>query len=185
MLYLASQSPRRKELLEMLGYTFQIMPIECEEVYPIDLPVEKIPAYLAELKAKACKTLPPQDILLTADTIVVHRGQVLGKPRSKLEAQLMLERLSGDVHQVYTSICVKTKGQLIPQTDMAKVEIEKLTTQEIEAYIERYNPLDKAGAYGIQEWIGMAKVRRIEGSFYTIMGLPTHLVYKIINSIIQ
>lgn len=183
-LLLGSQSPRRKELLKSLGFNFEVVSISCEEIYPSNLAVEQIPEYLSELKANAYPSLKSDEVLLTSDTIVVLGGEVLGKPENEETAFAMLKKLSGKAHQVLTSVTVKSLEQTITKTDIAKVEFEELSDNEINYYIKTCKPLDKAGAYGIQDWLGMAKIKKIEGSFYTIMGLPTHLVYEMLNPIL-
>ncbi|PIF43830.1 septum formation protein [Chryseobacterium sp. 52] len=182
-LLLASQSPRRKELLSSLGFDFQVVKIDCEEILPEEIKIGEAAAYLSELKAKAFRDLAPDEVLLTADTVVAADGQVLGKPKDDNEARQMLRMLSGKTHQVYTGITIKSADKTYTETDVADVELDEITDDEIEYYIQNYKPFDKAGSYGIQEWLGMAKIRKLSGSFYTIMGLPTHLVYKILNEI--
>ncbi|MRM83610.1 nucleoside triphosphate pyrophosphatase [Riemerella anatipestifer] len=187
-LYLASQSPRRKELLNQLGFDFEIVSINCDEIYPKDLEINKIAGYLSELKANAFRPLSEGEVLLTADTIVTFDNKVLGKPKNEAEAQEMLKSLSGNSHDVYTSVCIKTTAETLTLTDKATVYFSHLTDEEISYYIENYKPYDKAGAYGIQEWLGMAKIEKVKGSFYTIMGLPTHLVYQqlsVLNTILS
>lgn len=178
---LASQSPRRKELLEDLGYTFDIVSIDCDENFPDNLPTEKIAGFLSELKANAFGEIAENTVLITADTIVAQNRKVLGKPKNKTEAQEMLRLLSDDTHQVFTGITIKTKDEIITQTDVSEVEFAALSEEEINKYIDDFQPFDKAGSYGIQEWLGMAKIKSIRGSYYTIMGLPTHLVYEILK----
>lgn len=180
---LASQSPRRKELLSSLGFDFEVVKIDCEEIVPEHIKVGEAAGYLSELKASAFRKLEENEILLTADTVVAIDNQFLGKPQDEEDARKMLQLLSGKTHQVYTGITIKTLDKTITQTDVADVEFEELKTDEIEYYIKNYKPFDKAGSYGIQEWLGMAKIKKIHGSFYTIMGLPTHLVYKILKEI--
>ncbi|UWX59910.1 Maf family protein [Chryseobacterium oranimense] len=181
-LLLASQSPRRKELLSSLGFDFEVVKIDCEEILPEDIKIEEAAAYLSELKAKAFRELASDEVLITADTVVAIENQILGKPKDEHEARQMLRLLSGKTHQVYTGITIKS-GKTITETDVADVELDEMTDDEIEFYIQNYKPFDKAGSYGIQEWLGMAKISRMNGSFYTIMGLPTHLVYKILKEI--
>ena len=179
---LGSNSPRRKELLKDLGFDFSVVKIDCEENYPQNLPVSEIAGYLSELKSSAYENLKEDEILLTADTIVFLNEIVLGKPENEAQARQMLEKLSGKVHQVFTGITVRTLVKTITQTDVAQVELEKISSEEIDFYIRNYEPFDKAGSYGIQEWLGMANIRRISGSFFTIMGLPTHLVYNLLKN---
>ncbi|REC44775.1 Maf family protein [Chryseobacterium pennipullorum] len=180
-LLLASQSPRRKELLTSLGFEFEVVKIDCEEILPQHIKVEEAAAYLSDLKADAFRSLQADEVLLTADTIVAIDNQVLGKPKDEQDAFRMLQSLSGRTHQVYTGITIKTADQTFTETDVADVTLNELTDDEIHYYIQNYKPFDKAGSYGIQEWLGMAKISRLTGSFYTIMGLPTHLVYKILK----
>ena len=180
---LASQSPRRKELLSSLGFDFEVVKIDCEEILPETISVEEAAAYLSELKANAFEGQAEDEILLTADTVVAIDGQILGKPKDENDARQMLRNLSGKTHQVFTGITLKKANKTVTETDVADVELDELTDDEIEYYIQKYKPFDKAGSYGIQEWLGMAKIKKITGSFYTIMGLPTHLVYKILKEI--
>jgi len=182
-LLLASQSPRRKELLTNLGFDFEVVKIDCEEILPEHIKIGEAAAYLSELKAKAFRELTADEVLLTADTVVTADGQILGKPKDEKDARQMLRMLSGKTHQVYTGISIKTTDKTITETDVADVEFDEITDDEIDYYVQNYKPFDKAGSYGIQEWLGMAKIRKLSGSFYTIMGLPTHLVYKILKEI--
>ncbi|MBV8327100.1 Maf family nucleotide pyrophosphatase [Chryseobacterium sp.] len=182
-LLLASQSPRRKELLTSLGFEFEVVKTDCEEILPADIKIEEAAAYLSQLKADTFRSLSPDEILLTADTVVAIEDKVLGKPADETDAKNMLRHLSGKTHQVYTGITIKTQDRVFTETDVADVTFDEITDGEIEFYIQKYQPFDKAGSYGIQEWLGMAKIKNINGSFYTIMGLPTHLVYKILQKI--
>lgn len=182
-LYLGSQSPRRKELLASLGFDFETISIDCDEIYPKNLSVKDVAGFLAELKAKAFRDLEENEILLTADTVVVLENQILGKPKTEVEAKEMQRNLSGKTHQVYTGICIRTKDEILKKTDVADVEFLEISEAEIDFYIDKFRPMDKAGAYGIQEWLGMAKISKITGNFYTIMGLPTTLVYQILKEI--
>lgn len=182
-LLLASQSPRRKELLSSLGFEFEVVKIDCEEIIPDSVAIENAAAYLSELKADAFRSLSADEVLLTADTIVAIDQQILGKPKDETDAQNMLRSLSGKTHQVYTGITIKTADKIFTETDVADVTFDEITDKEIQYYIQNYKPFDKAGSYGIQEWLGMAKIKSLTGSFYTIMGLPTHLVYKILKEI--
>lgn len=182
-LYLGSQSPRRKELLAFLGYVFEVVHIDCEEVYPKEIPANKIAGYLSRLKAEAFGRVEKNQVLITADTIVAMDNEILGKPKNEGEARAMLRLISGKTHQVYTAISVKTDKETITRTDVAEVEMEQIDEEEINFYIDKYKPFDKAGAYGIQEWLGMAKISKINGSFYTIMGLPTAIIYNLLRKI--
>ncbi len=183
-LLLGSGSPRRKELLEGLGYQFEVVKIDCDETFPADMDVTEIAGYLSVEKANAFRILKEEEVLLTADTIVVLHNEVLGKPKSEEEAKMMLRKLSGKTHQVYTGFSIKTKTAIITNTDVANVSFQDIDNEEIDFYIKSFQPFDKAGSYGIQEWLGMAKIKSIQGSFYTIMGLPTHLVYEKLKLII-
>ncbi|AZB00770.1 septum formation protein Maf [Chryseobacterium joostei] len=180
-LLLASQSPRRKELLSSLGFEFEVVKIDCEEILPEYIKIEEAAAYLSELKADAFRGLTNDEVLLTADTVVAIDNQVLGKPKDEADAFNMLRSLSGKIHQVYTGITIKTANKTFTETDVADVTLDDISDDEINYYIQKYKPFDKAGSYGIQEWLGMAKISKMTGSFYTIMGLPTHLVYKILK----
>lgn len=180
---LASQSPRRKELLAGLGFEFEVVKIDCDEILPENIQISDAAAYLSELKAESCENLSENEVLLTADTIVSFENKILGKPKDKDQARKMIRSLSGKTHQVYTGITLKTVHKTITETDVAEVEFDEISDNEIDFYIENYKPFDKAGSYGIQEWLGMAKIKSIKGSFYTIMGLPTHLVYKNLKQI--
>lgn len=178
---LASNSPRRKELLTSLNIEFESVKVDCDEIYPKDLVIEKVAEYLSELKSNAYKKLSENEILITADTIVAIGNEILGKPKDENEAKEMLRKLSGNTHQVLTGITLRSTKKNISVTDIAQVETDILTEKEINDYINRYKPFDKAGSYGVQEWFGMAKIKKINGSFYTIMGLPTHLVYALLK----
>lgn len=182
-LLLASQSPRRKELLSSLGFDFEVVKIDCEEILPENIEIGEAAAYLSELKANAFRNLVGDEVLLTSDTVVAIDNQILGKPKDEADAKKMLQQLSGTTHQVYTGITIKTFNKTITETDVADVELDEISDEEIDFYIKNYKPFDKAGSYGIQEWLGMAKIKKLSGSFYTIMGLPTHLVYKILKEI--
>ena len=178
---LASNSPRRRELLKELGFDFEVVSVDCEEVYPPDMEVARIAGYLSELKSNSFRTLQNNEVLITADTIVTLNQEILGKPMDEVHAKEMLQILSGKTHQVYTGITLKSLTKTITKTDLAHVELENINAEEIDFYIKNYRPFDKAGSYGIQEWLGMAKIKNIQGSFYTIMGLPTHLVYSLLK----
>lgn len=180
---LASQSPRRKELLSSLGFDFEVVKIDCEEILPDHIKIENAASYLSELKADAFRNLEKDEVLITADTVVAIDNQILGKPLDEKDAKQILSKLSGKTHQVFTGITIKTISKTFKETDVADVEFDSISDDEIDFYIKNYKPFDKAGSYGIQEWLGMAKIKKINGSFYTIMGLPTHLVYKILNKI--
>ncbi|NDV46966.1 septum formation protein Maf [Paludibacter sp. 221] len=173
---LGSQSPRRQELLKGLNIDFEVKTIDVEETYPHGLSGAEIPCYLAEKKANA-HPLDDNTLLITADTIVWLDGEVLGKPANKEEAISMLSSLSGKMHEVITGVCITTKKRRKTFSVMSEVTFAKLTEDEISYYVENYRPYDKAGAYGVQEWIGYVGVEHIEGSYYNIMGLPVQRFY--------
>lgn len=178
-LILASSSPRRQQLLRDLGLHFTIKLIDVEEVYPKYLHGNEISGYLAELKANAFEDeLNDEDILITADTIVRFSGKILGKPKNETDAKNMLKKLSGNQHEVITSLCIKTSKTTKIINDTTIVYFEKLSDEEIDYYINNFKPFDKAGSYGIQEWIGYIGVKKIEGNYSTVMGFPVHKFYK-------
>ena len=177
-LILASKSPRRQELLRQAGFSFQVQSKETDESFSADMPAEKVARYLAEKKAAAFKEELNNEILLTADTTVLIDGQVLNKPANREEAQSMLRKLSGRSHQVVSGACLLHKEEVSSFDDVTEVFFREISEQEIAYYIDSYQPYDKAGAYGIQEWIGLVAVEKIIGSFYTVMGLPVHEVYR-------
>lgn len=179
---LASQSPRRKELLSQLGYQFDTVSIDVDESYPPDLAPENIAEYVSNKKAKAF-SVESDEVLLTSDTIVVLNQQILLKPKNEEEAFGMLRDLSGKKHQVYTAFTIKTKDFEINKTSRTDVEFSEISDDEIRFYIKNYKPFDKAGSYGIQEWLGMAKVREITGSFYSVMGFPVDMIYEELKKI--
>lgn len=178
-LLLASQSPRRRELMTSCGLPYEPAPkYDCEEVYPADLPAEEVPLYLSQLKSRAYpEPLTSGDILLTADTVVVLDGEVLGKPHGREDAVGMLRRLSGRRHTVVSGVTLRNAERMHTFEARTSVWFRTLSDEEIEYYIDTYRPFDKAGSYGIQEWIGYAAIERIEGSFYNVMGLPIQKVY--------
>lgn len=186
-IYLASQSPRRKMLLEGLDLDFEVMVKEgIEENIPEGLAKNEIPVYLAQLKSDAYTDVLRQDniILITADTIVWSNNRVLGKPTDQQNAVDILKELSGNQHEVITGVCLRNKVKQITFHSLSKVWFRHLTDSEINFYLEKYKPYDKAGAYGIQEWIGYAGIEKIEGSFYNVMGLPSQKLYsELINFI--
>ncbi len=174
---LGSQSPRRQELLRGLGIPFEVRSIEVDESYPDTLTGAEIPCYLSRKKAEAYP-LREETLLITADTIVWLDGQVLGKPSGDREAREMLRRLSGRTHEVFTGISLTTRRRQTTFSAASQVRFARLTEEEIAFYVERFRPFDKAGAYGVQEWIGYAAVEHIKGSFYNIMGLPVQRLYS-------
>ncbi len=176
---LASQSPRRQELLRGLNIDFKVKVIDVEESYPRDLVSVDIPMFLAEKKANAyTKIMDDNTLLITADTIVWHEGKVFNKPLNKEDAISMLRSLSGKTHQVITGVCISTLKKRKVFHVISEVRFARLTPQEIEYYLQNYQPYDKAGAYGVQEWIGYVGVEHIEGSYFNVMGLPIQRLYS-------
>ncbi|WP_157208038.1 Maf-like protein [Mariniflexile maritimum] len=183
---LASGSPRRQEFFKTLGLDFEIRLKPVIEDYPIRLKHFEISDYLAQLKALPYKKeLNANDILITSDTIVWHNNQALGKPKNEADAFQMIKSLSNTTHEVITSVCFTTKTFEKTLNAVTKVTFKNLTDEEINFYIKTCKPFDKAGAYGIQEWIGLIGVTKIEGSYFNVMGLPTHLLYKTLNVIVN
>ena len=177
---LASASPRRKELLAGLCIDFEVdTRNNFEEVYSSDIPHEEIPEVLSIGKSHGFhRPLEKDEILITSDTLVLCEGQVMGKPGSREEAYEMLKMLSGQEHKVITAVSIRNHERIVTFSDTSIVSFKSLTDSEIYFYIDTFKPFDKAGAYGIQEWIGYIGIDRIEGSYFTIMGFPVHLVYK-------
>ncbi|MEI6853317.1 MAG: Maf family nucleotide pyrophosphatase [Bacteroidota bacterium] len=184
---LASQSPRRKQLLEGLGLKFEVIVREVDETAPPELVREQIPLYLAEKKAKAFDPdeFGPKSLIITADTIVWLSDQMLNKPTDFDSAVEMLTLISGGMHEVFTGVCLRTNTHSHSFFAESKVTFRHLDHAEIVHYINECQPFDKAGAYGIQEWIGYIGIEHIEGSFYNVMGLPTQMLYKELNAILQ
>ena len=181
---LGSQSPRRQELLHGLDVNFTVNVIAgLEENYPATLQGEEIPMFLAQQKAEAyLNSLTPHDMLITADTIVWLDGVVYGKPKDEADAKKMLRALSGKTHDVITGVCVTTTERQETFAAVSKVTFASFSDDEIDYYIEKYRPMDKAGSYGVQEWIGYIGVERIDGSFYNVMGLPVQRLYTLLKN---
>jgi len=177
---LGSQSPRRRELLAGLDIPFNAISIDADETWPAHLKAGDIPYYISRAKARAYESqLADDQLLITADTIVWLDGQMLGKPKDETQACAMLRQLSGKTHQVFTAVTLVQKGcEWETFVDRTDVTFGCLTDEEIAYYVQRYKPLDKAGAYGIQEWIGYIDCVSINGSYFNVMGLPVHLVYQ-------
>ncbi|MBO5961695.1 MAG: septum formation protein Maf [Alistipes sp.] len=185
-LILASASPRRRELLAACDLDFVLADkFECEECYPADLATDKVAEYLSQLKSNAYPhALEEKDILLTADTVVILGNKILGKPHSEEEAVEMISSLSGATHKVVTGVTLRTAKQTISFSAESLVSFRTLEAEEVRYYVEKYRPLDKAGAYGIQEWIGYIGIEGIEGSFYNVMGLPVQRLYSALKELI-
>jgi septum formation protein len=185
-LILASASPRRRQILADAGLPFTLAePYEVDEIYPAELPAERVAEYLAALKSDACPVpLGNKDILLTADTTVVLGDKVLGKPSGHAAAVGMLEELSGRAHKVFTGVVLRSAEKRVEFTAESTVWFRRLSPGEIEYYVGTHSPMDKAGAYAIQEWIGYVGIERIEGSFYNVMGLPIQMIYTKLNDML-
>lgn len=176
---LGSASPRRQELLRGINLNFEVIPLDVEESYPPYLTGVEIPMYLAEKKADAYKSMLDDELMvITADTIVFLDGKVLGKPVDKADAFKMLQRLSGKTHQVITGVCISTNLRRRTFHTISEVKFARLNDSEIEYYLEHYAPYDKAGSYGVQEWIGFIAVENINGSYFNVMGLPIQRLYN-------
>ncbi|WP_462250273.1 Maf family protein [Ferruginibacter sp.] len=183
---LASQSPRRKQLLEWAEVPFEIIVADTDESFPQHLPVEEIAVHIARNKALAIQrsnhiTIP----ILAADTIVVLQNEIIGKPTNREDAVNILSRLSGNHHKVITGVVILNKEEEISFADVTDVEFNTLTKEQIEFYVDKYKPYDKAGAYAIQEWIGVVGIKTINGDFYNVMGLPVSRVVRVINNLVM
>jgi len=180
---LASKSPRRQELLKGLDIQFEIKTKEVDESYPLTMKPEQVPVFLAEKKADAFVDLLEKDtILITSDTIVIQGKNILEKPNSIEEGKAMIRKLSGQVHTVVTGVCIRTLEKSISFSDETRVLFTDLTDDEIDYYMKNYQPFDKAGSYGVQEWIGYVGIEKLEGSYYNVMGLPVHKVYTALKT---
>lgn len=180
-LVLASNSPRRRQLLAQCGFSFSTEVRPTDEAFPTTMSPDEVAAYLARKKAEEFLRDAQDSLILCADTIVVKGDLILNKPADEKAAIEMLELLSGTTHRVVTGVCLLDKNKFTTQTDIAEVTFRKFTSHELEFYVKHQPPFDKAGGYGIQDWIGLTGIERIEGSYYTIMGLPTHLVYGMLR----
>ena len=179
---LASNSPRRQELLKKLVPKFKIYVVPIEENYPKELAKEQIAKYLSELKSAAYQPTKNQ-LIITADTIVSIGNEILGKPKDSNDALEMLMKLSGKIHLVTTAVSIKTTKKLITFSDNTDVTFYKLTSQEMEQYITNCQPFDKAGSYGIQEWMGYFGIKKMNGDYYNVMGLPLHKLYRALKKL--
>ncbi|HMQ50161.1 MAG TPA: Maf family nucleotide pyrophosphatase [Saprospiraceae bacterium] len=175
---LASASPRRRDLLEKAGFQFEVRPTDIPEDYPEELPVEEVAEYLAIKKAEAARSsLQQGEIALAADSVVILDGVIYGKPVDYEDAFRIISKLSGRVHDVFTGVCLLSSEKKVSFSSLSKVHIGELSPAEIDYYIQKFQPYDKAGAYAIQEWIGLCKIHKIEGTHTNIMGLPVDRVY--------
>lgn len=183
-LILASASPRRQQLMKDAGFTFEVWLKNVEEKYPQELHLENVPEYLSKVKASAFREeLKADEVLITADTVVCIHDRILGKPADRKEAISMLQKLSGNRHLVVTGVSVTTRTEQLSFSSRTDVFFKRLSNEEIEFYVDTYKPFDKAGAYGIQEWIGYIGIERIEGSFYNVMGLPIQKLYETLRKL--
>ena len=181
---LASKSPRRQELLRGMGVEFSILTKETDESFPSDMPLDEVPKYLSLQKSLAFsdRELPADYLLITSDTVVICEGEILGKPKDKADAVRMLQLLSGKTHHVVTGVTVRSAEKTESFAVRSNVTFAELDAEEIDYYIEHCKPYDKAGAYGIQEWIGYVGISGLEGSFYNVMGLPTRKLYGVLKA---
>lgn len=183
---LGSGSPRRKQLLEEMGFTLEIIPLDIDESFPEDLACEEVAHFVAEQKMNALKLIKSDDqILLTADTTVISKNQLLGKPANDKEAFAMLQFLSGTKHIVNTAVVIALNGNIEKIDCQTEVYFNNLTTDQINYYLDKYKPFDKAGSYGIQDWIGLIGINQINGSYTNVVGLPTDESYKAIQRILS
>ncbi|MCC6279495.1 MAG: septum formation protein Maf [Saprospiraceae bacterium] len=182
-LILASQSPRRSQLLREAGFEFSVQSVDIDESFPATMPVEEVAPWLAQRKAQAAKHLiRDKEIILSADSVVIHNGIIYNKPADYEEAFQMIRTLSGQQHTVITGVCLLAREQEKVISGVSQVWFADLSDAEIDYYIKRCKPFDKAGAYGVQEWIGLCKIRKIEGTYANVMGLPVDLVYHALEA---
>ena len=186
-LILASQSPRRRQLLSDCGLEYELAErYEVEEVFPATMEADEVPVYLSRLKSEGYPAeLAENDILLTADTVVIIDNKIIGKPTDEDDARAMLRTLSGRAHRVTTGVTLRSKSRVESFAVQSDVYFRTLTDEEIDYYVARYRPMDKAGSYGIQEWIGYVGIERIDGSFYNVMGLPVQRVYAALGEFVK
>lgn len=177
-LILGSKSPRRKELLGQLGFTFKVESYPIEETFDPNIPAHSVAQFLAEQKASAFRSLNPNELLLTSDTVVINDGRVMGKPTNRDEAIEMIQSLSNQRHQVVSGVALCTADKQVSFSEETEVRFSTLAEEEIVHYVDTFKPFDKAGAYGIQEWIGMIGVQSIKGDYYNVMGLPLFQLYQ-------
>ena len=177
-IYLASKSPRRQELLKLMNLPYELLLKEVDESFPADLALEKVAEYIAEKKSAAFDEVLDNAVLITADTVVLIDGEILGKPIDESDAFAMLSKLNGREHLVITGVTLKSADKTLSFSDTTKVTFSQLTDEQLWYYIKNYQPFDKAGGYGIQDWIGLVGVKAINGSYTNVMGLPTERLYK-------
>jgi septum formation protein len=181
---LASNSPRRKEILTQVGFQFSVLPSDVDESFEVQMSPQEVPVMLAERKAKALVQSCSNSLILAADTVVILDNEILNKPVDKQDAMQMLKKLSGKTHQVVTGIALATPQGIVTASDSAMVRFRELADWEITWYVRGGASLDKAGAYGVQDFIGMAGIEKLDGSFYTVMGLPIYQVYQLLQPFI-
>ncbi len=182
-LVLGSKSPRRKYILERAGFDFRIETADVDEVYPPDMPVREVPEYLAQLKAKAIlEKVAADEVVITSDTIVLLNGRIYGKPVDRADAISILSDLSGNMHEVITGVCICTVSKQLTFSDTTRVYFDPLTPAEIKWYVDRYEVMDKAGAYAVQEGIGLIGIGRLDGCYFNVMGLPVSKLYRALQS---
>ncbi len=179
-LVLASNSPRRQELLKKAGFNFKVFVRDFDESFPDDLPAKQVAEYLAIEKNHNYRKILKEDTIITADTTVILGNEVLNKPKDSKHAAEMLQKLSGETHKVVCGVCISSPDKQHSFSDTTEVTFTKISEQESKFYISSFEPFDKAGAYGIQEWIGLTRISSIKGSYYNVMGLPTHLLYEVL-----
>ena len=178
-LILGSKSPRRQNLIKTLGFDVEVRISEIDEIYPEDLDPRSVPEYLARLKSEPLiDSLNQNELLITSDTVVLLNGDILGKPKDRVDSIVMLNKISGNTHEVITGVSIVGASHAYAFSTVTKVTFSELETSEIEYYVDEYEPFDKAGSYGIQEWIGYIGVKKIEGCYYNVMGLPIHDLYR-------
>jgi len=182
---LASNSPRRKELLTALGFNFHIEVYPVDESFDHDINPQEVAEFLARKKSYAFRELKRNELIITADTTVVLGDQILGKPMGREEAIHMISQLSGKKHEVISGVCLRTVEQFVSFSEVTSVEFDHLKLTEIEYYVDHYEPYDKAGAYGIQEWIGQIGITSIHGDYYNVVGLPLHQLFRKLNTLIN
>ena len=184
-IYLASKSPRRNELLRGMGFDFEVMPTNVKEAYPVDLSPAEVAEYLSALKLTTIdfQQFPEGSLFIACDTIVVVSDEILGKPKDADDAYRMLRLLSGREHEVISGLTVMTETKKLTRHRTTKVKFRELSDEEIHYYIKNYKPFDKAGAYGVQEWIGYVGIEYIDGSYYNVMGLPTQLLWQMLSDV--
>jgi len=179
---LGSGSPRRKSLLKEMGYSFQVLISNSDESYDPKMNVYEVAPYLARVKADSLlNQMSPNDLLICCDTVVIQNGAILGKPKDQMEAEKTLQQLSNTSHEVMSAICMHHRGKWNCFHEITQIQFHDLKPQDIKHYIQEFKPLDKAGSYGIQEWIGLIAIKKITGSYTNVIGLPTQMLYKALN----